>query len=214
VVRAGTINRHLGRHRNCRFRGATTVLPREYYELAGNTPRAIHDARARLFFYNNAESDWGNLYGCAYGAGRAVRLGSVESSGSQGGRGIAAFSLGGVFAITESGQSGHPSPTSEAVVQLSSAVTVFDLRDGHRLLHWRTQPPSNYVKSAVVTQQGAAAWITYSYMGEWTLLASTAGGAVRSLQSGSATSEPRSLSLAGDRLSWTSAGLGHSVTLR
>jgi hypothetical protein len=188
-------------------------LPREYYELTGDTPRAIHDARARLFFDNNGDSDYGEVYGCAYGAGYAVRLGPVDSAGSQGGGGIGAFSLGGVFVVTESGEEGHP-PGSEAVVQLFSAVTVFDLRDGHRILHWRTRPPSVFVKSAVVTNRGAAAWINYSYMLEWTLLTSTARGAVQSLQSGPAASEPRSLSLAGDRLSWTSAGVGHSVALR
>jgi hypothetical protein len=154
------------------------------------------------------------VYGCAYGAGWAVRLGPVDQEGSQGGGGIGAFSLGGVFVITESGESGHPSPYSEDVQTLFSAVTVFDLRDGHRLLRWRTRPPSVYTKSAVVTKRGAAAWINYSYMGEWTLLTSTARGAVQSLESGPAASEPRSLSLAGDRLSWTSAGVGHSVALR
>jgi hypothetical protein len=181
--------------------------------VVGATGRAIHDRRARLFFYNNGEYAFPDVYGCALGVGRAVRLGPVDTEGSQGGGGIVGFALGGVFALTNSTKSGHP-PGSEAVVQQSSAVAVFDLRSGRRILHWSTPLPDTNVKTPVVTTRGAAAWITDSYMGSWAVLASTRGGAVRSLQSGPAASEPRSLSLAGDRLSWTSAGARHSMTLR
>jgi hypothetical protein len=212
-VYAGTINPHLGRHTNCRFRGATTVLPHEYYASQGPFPRAIRDARARLFFYEDGGSAYRSVYGCAYGAGYAVRLGPVAAGGSSGGGGISGFALGGVFVVTESGEEGHP-PGSEAVVQLSAAVVVFDLRNGRQVLRWRTRPPNTKVKSAVVTNRGAAAWITGSYMGEWTLLASTPSGVVRVLESGAAASEPRSLSLTGDHLSWTSNGVAHSLTLR
>jgi hypothetical protein len=212
-VHAATIDRGLGRHPDCRFRGATTVLPHEYYEIPEAMPRAIHDTRARLFFYNDGESDFGDVYGCVLGVGRAVRLGPVDQEGSQGGGGIVGFTLGGVFAATNSSASGHPQG-SEAVVQQSSAVAVFDLRSGRRVLHWSTRPPNTNVKTLVVTTRGAAAWVTDSHMGRWTLLASTRGGAVRSLQTGAAQSEPPSLSLTGDRLSWTSSGVRSSVILR
>jgi hypothetical protein len=213
AVHAGTINPHLGRHTNCRFGGATTVLPHEYYASQGPFPRAIRDARARLFFYEDGASAYGSVYGCAYGVGYAVRLGPVAAGGSSGGGGIGGFALGGVFVVAESGEEGHP-PGSEAVVPLSGGLAVFDLRNGHPVLRWRTRPPYTKVKSAVVTNRGAAAWIAYGYMGEWTLLASTPSGVARVLQSGAAASEPRSLSLAGDHLSWTSAGVAHSESLR
>jgi hypothetical protein len=205
-----TLAHDLGRHPDCRFRGAKTAVPSETYP-ASSTPRAIHDSRARLFFYNNGESDFGSVYGCAFGVGRAVWLGPVDAEGSQGGGGIVGFALGDVFVITNSSQSGTNGPVP-GPVQEWSAVAVVDLRSGHRLLRWRTPREDPNVKTVVVTPRGAAAWLNDGGV-SWTLLASTAHGAVRTLESGSAETEPRSLSLVRGRLSWTSAGAHHSVRL-
>jgi hypothetical protein len=188
--------------RRCAPRGSTVILAGRQAQLY------------RAF----GRSGLAEIFGCLRAGGRRRTLGPVSSFSSQGGVGTdretlagttVAFQAIGSFSIGESLASSH----RVLVISLRSGRTLHSVPSGPSREAASESVGSGPVRSLVVTPAGEAAWIVEALAGPLPPsfeVRALEGSGSRLLAAGGDV-DPRSLRLAGGRLSWAQGGLAASV---